>query len=295
MPWRDVGRRADDPEPLADALEQAPVVRDDDDGRRGLAEERLERLAGRDVEVVRRLVEEQQVRLADADERELQPRALAARQVRDRLADVVAAEQEPREVRPCRALVEARRREHRVKHGRPGQRPVPQLRQVGRHRAPADAHEPRDARAAGPRSCAGASSSPRRWDRRGRCARRGEPRAARCGRSARESLPAGEHGSRRRPPRAPAKRPSPAGPLDRHVRPGSRARARLAARPPRHHAAVRVAARARASSRACAGCGTAGRGVPRGRSPQRPWRLRVAGGRRPPRAGGGTRSTPRDR
>ena len=52
----------------AHALEQPPVVRDDDHRRRRLAQERLECLARRDVEVVRGLVEQQQVGRRDADD-----------------------------------------------------------------------------------------------------------------------------------------------------------------------------------------------------------------------------------
>ena len=62
------------------------------------AQERLDRLAGGDVEVVRRLVEQQQVRRQDAQQRELEARPLAARQQPDLLEHVVAAEQEPGEV-----------------------------------------------------------------------------------------------------------------------------------------------------------------------------------------------------
>ena len=71
---------------------------DDEQRRRRLAQERLDRLARRDVEVVRRLVEEQQVRRLDAEQRQLEPRPLAARQRADLLERVVAAEQEPGQV-----------------------------------------------------------------------------------------------------------------------------------------------------------------------------------------------------
>ncbi len=52
----------DDPQPLAHRLEQPPIVRHDQQRRGRVRHERLDRLARRDVEVVRRLVEEQQVR-----------------------------------------------------------------------------------------------------------------------------------------------------------------------------------------------------------------------------------------
>ena len=51
-----------------------------------------------DVEVVRRLVEQVDVRGHDPEQRELQARPLAAREQAHLLERVVAAEQEPREV-----------------------------------------------------------------------------------------------------------------------------------------------------------------------------------------------------
>ncbi len=63
-----------------------------------LTHERLERLAGRDVEVVGRLVEEEQVRGHDPEDRQFQARAFAAGQAPDLLEGVVAAEEEPGEV-----------------------------------------------------------------------------------------------------------------------------------------------------------------------------------------------------
>ena len=80
---------------------------DDDDRARRVAQERLERLARRDVEVVGRLVEQQQVGGLEAQQRQLQARPLAAGQLLDRLEDVLAAEQEARQVRARRALVHA--------------------------------------------------------------------------------------------------------------------------------------------------------------------------------------------
>ena len=75
------GRRpaaVDDPQPIAHGLEEAPVVAHDEERGRRLAHERLDRLAGRDVEVVRRLVEQEQVGRHDPEQRQLEPRALAA-------------------------------------------------------------------------------------------------------------------------------------------------------------------------------------------------------------------------
>ena len=84
--------------------------------------ERLDRLAGRDVEVVRRLVEQQQVRRHDPEQRQLEPRPLAARQRPDLLERVVAAEQEAGEVAARLAGRDRDRLEERIEHGRPGDR-----------------------------------------------------------------------------------------------------------------------------------------------------------------------------
>ena len=59
--------------------------------RRRFTQEGLECLAGRDVEVVGRLVEQQQVRAADSDERELEARTLPAGEDTDFLEHVIAA------------------------------------------------------------------------------------------------------------------------------------------------------------------------------------------------------------
>ena len=67
----------------------------DDEHRGGhLAEERLDRLAGGDVEVVRGLVEEEDVRRVDPEQRELEARALPPDKVATSFSDVVAAEEE---------------------------------------------------------------------------------------------------------------------------------------------------------------------------------------------------------
>ena len=112
----------DDPQPLADGLEEPSVVADDEDRRRRRPEEGLDRLAGRDVEVVRRLVEEQQVRRQDAEQGELEPRALATRERPDLLERVVTPEQEPRQVRPRLARRDRQDIEERVEDGRAGMR-----------------------------------------------------------------------------------------------------------------------------------------------------------------------------
>ena len=66
---------------VAHALEQVAVVRDDDQRARPAVEQVLERGQRVGVEVVGRLVEQQHVGLADEQPQQLQPAALAARQV----------------------------------------------------------------------------------------------------------------------------------------------------------------------------------------------------------------------
>ena len=88
----------DDPQALADRLQEAPVMGDHEDRRRGLGEEALDRLAGVDIEVVGGLVEEKQVGGRDPEEGELEAAPLAAREEPDLLEGVVAAEEEAGEV-----------------------------------------------------------------------------------------------------------------------------------------------------------------------------------------------------
>ena len=73
-------------------------MRDDQHRRRRLDQERFDGLPRDDIEVVRRLVEEVDVRRHDPEQRELQARPLAAREQADLLERVVASEQEPRQV-----------------------------------------------------------------------------------------------------------------------------------------------------------------------------------------------------
>src|SRR6266545_1646355 len=75
-------------------LEKPPVVRHEDDGRVERGELVLEPLEARDVEVVRRLVEEQQVGVASERARERGPRQLAARERLERAVEVFLAEAE---------------------------------------------------------------------------------------------------------------------------------------------------------------------------------------------------------
>ena len=63
---------------VADALDEVAVVADDDQRAGPAVEQVLERGQGVDVEVVGRLVEQQDVRLAHQQPHQLQPPALAA-------------------------------------------------------------------------------------------------------------------------------------------------------------------------------------------------------------------------
>jgi len=81
-------------DPVGDAVEEVAVVRDEDDRADEALERRLERLDRVDVEVVRRLVEDEQVRTAHHQEQELEARALAAAQQAVRPAHLLVREQE---------------------------------------------------------------------------------------------------------------------------------------------------------------------------------------------------------
>ena len=72
--------------------QERPVVRDRDDRPLEALERRLERLRGVDVEVVGRLVEQQQVVALELEAEDLQPRLLAAA---ERLVGARAASASP--------------------------------------------------------------------------------------------------------------------------------------------------------------------------------------------------------
>ncbi len=84
------GAILDQHQPVGGQLDHVAVVADEDDGA-VIAVERLDqRLARIDVEVVGRLVEDQQVRRIARDQRQRQPRALAARELADERRRLVA-------------------------------------------------------------------------------------------------------------------------------------------------------------------------------------------------------------
>ena len=77
-----------------DAVEEVSVMRDDQDPAGVILEEALEPLNHVDVEVVRRLVEEEEVRLAQERLRQADARLLAAGEMRDVLLKVLLREAE---------------------------------------------------------------------------------------------------------------------------------------------------------------------------------------------------------
>src|SRR5205823_1139269 len=88
----------DDEEPVADAVEEVAIVADDEQRPLVLAQRILERLAGGDVEVVGRLVEDEDVAREEHDLRHREPAALATREPLDDPEGVVAKEAELRQV-----------------------------------------------------------------------------------------------------------------------------------------------------------------------------------------------------
>src|SRR5215468_2479711 len=84
--------------PLCNGIEQGTVVRHEQHCARKSFERRLERLAALEIEVVRRLVHDEEVGARGDDERERQPAPLTARERDDRLLVLrPAREQEPPE------------------------------------------------------------------------------------------------------------------------------------------------------------------------------------------------------
>ena len=91
--------------------------------------------------MVRGLVEEQQVRDADAQERELQARAFATGKRLHGLQHVIAPKEEPGEVRTRRSRRHWCRRDEGIEDDPTPEGPVAQLREVAGQDVAADAHE----------------------------------------------------------------------------------------------------------------------------------------------------------
>jgi hypothetical protein len=80
---------------VADALDEVAVVADDHERARPAVEQVLERGQRVDIKIVGPLVEQQHVGLGHQQPHQLQPTALAARQVADQRPRTVAAKAEP--------------------------------------------------------------------------------------------------------------------------------------------------------------------------------------------------------
>ena len=102
---------------LGDRVEERAVVRHEQDGAGKRLERRLERLAALEVEVVRRLVEHQEVRARRDDDREREPAPLASREHLDRLLVLGPAREEelPEQLLRLRSL-EPGHRLHALEH-----------------------------------------------------------------------------------------------------------------------------------------------------------------------------------
>ena len=75
------GAVGDQPQPVGAGLDQVAVMADQDDGARKVVDRLGERRAAVDVEMVGRLVEDEEMRAGESREPQQQPRLLAARQV----------------------------------------------------------------------------------------------------------------------------------------------------------------------------------------------------------------------
>ena len=166
----------------------------------------LERLAALDVEVVRRLVEDQHVRARVHEDRERQPLALAAGEADDRLLGVLAGEQEAAEQRARLVRRQPRRALRRLEHGAVVGQRLGVLGEVADLDVVAGA-QLAGRRAGGCRRASRSASSCRsRWRRRARRARRA-PATARRRRAA--------------PCRGPRSRPSSSSKITRPLRSGA--------------------------------------------------------------------------
>ena len=79
---------------MSDRVEQGTVVRDEQDGSGKRLQRQLERLAALQVEVVGRLVEEEEVRARGHDQGEREPPSLAAGELDNRLVLLLPAGEE---------------------------------------------------------------------------------------------------------------------------------------------------------------------------------------------------------
>src|SRR5207244_6451425 len=129
--------------PLRDRVEESSVVRDKEHRSGERFERSFERLAALEVEMVRRLVDDEEVRSRRNDEREGQPAALAAREGDHRLLVLgPAGEEKPPEQLLCVWALQIGRALHALKHGAARIELQLLLREVRRNDAVTETHAP---------------------------------------------------------------------------------------------------------------------------------------------------------
>ena len=180
--WRRLAVVADE-RAAADRLEQGPVVGDQQDRALELGQRVLERLAALDVEVVGRLVEDQDVGAGGDEDRQREPPLLAAGDVGELLFDVLAGEEEAAEQGARLRPGEAGLALGGVEHGALAGRRLGVLGEVAELDVVAAADAAGGRLADARRGSRSGSSCRCRWRRRGRRARRARvparrPRAA---------------------------------------------------------------------------------------------------------------------
>ena len=170
--------------PVGDRVEQRAVVRDEQDRAGERLERLLERLAALEVEVVRRLVEDEEVRAGRDDDREREPAPLAAGERGDGpLVHVPAGEEELAEQRLRLAAGEPGRARGGVEHAAAARQLDLVLREVRGLDAVAEPDRLRPAARAARRASRSASSCRSRSGRRARRARRARARTRRARRA----------------------------------------------------------------------------------------------------------------
>ena len=108
------GAVLDVPDLRGEPIDEVAIVADRDDRAVVFTENGFQLLARGEIEVVRRLIEHEEIRLARGKARQREARALAAREHPDRAENLVAAEQEPREEIASVLFVESGRFAKRV-------------------------------------------------------------------------------------------------------------------------------------------------------------------------------------
>ena len=126
-------------EPVGNSVQHGPVVRDEQQRAGERLQRRLQRLAALQVEVVRRLVEDEQIRARGDKQREREPSPLAAGEDGDvALVHLPAGEEKPAEQMLCLGSPETRRSLRALQHGAGGRQLLLVLGEVGGDDAVAD-------------------------------------------------------------------------------------------------------------------------------------------------------------